>query len=322
MASNAKHVIGVDLGGTNIQVGVVNEKNQIVARSKSKTHAEKGSDSVIERIVKTVQDAIDESKLKPAQIAGLGIGAPGTVNVKKGIVQTAVNLRWNNFPLCKHLTKHLKMPVTLDNDVNVGTWGEFVAGAAKTRQGDLLGIFVGTGIGGGLVLNGQLYAGDFGTAGEIGHVVLHANGTLGRRTLENAASRTNIVRLITDLIRANHPSSIGKATDDDLDNIRSKALAEALSKKDPLTTEVVKQAATYVGIAIANTVTLLSLSNVVVGGGMVEAAGNTFVDWVRESFEANVFPPDLKKCNIMASKLGDDAGVIGAADLARQRLLK
>ena len=320
MATSAKHVIGVDLGGTNIQVGVVNEKNRIVGRSKSKTQADKGTETVIDRIVKTVNDAIDDSKLKPSEISGLGIGAPGTVDVKKGIVRTAVNLRWNNFPLCKHLTKKLKMPVTLDNDVNVGTWGEFVAGAAKTKKGDLLGIFVGTGIGGGLVLNGQLYSGDMGTAGEIGHVVLHADGILGRRTLENAASRTNIVRQITDLIRANHESSIGEATDDNLDNIRSKALAEALAKNDPLTTEIVKNAATYVGIAIANTVTLLSLSNVVVGGGMVEAAGGTFVEWVRESFVANVFPPDLKKCNIMASKLGDDAGVIGAADLARERL--
>jgi glucokinase len=319
MAANGKYVIGVDLGGTNIQAGVVNARHQVIARAKNKTHADNGKDTVVHRIIKTIEEAIEESKVKPSQITGVGIGAPGTIDAKKGIVRLAVNLRWNDFPLARELKAKLKMPVTLDNDVNVGAWGEYVAGAAK-GQGDLLALFVGTGIGGGLVLNGQLYAGHYGTAGEIGHVILHADGALGRSTLENCASRTNIVRLLTDLIRANHPSSLGKANDPDLDNIRSKAIAEALDKKDPLTVEVVRQAAHYCGIAIANAVTLLSLSCVVVGGGMVEAAGKTFVDWVRDSFQDNVFPPELGKCKILASKLGDDAGVIGAADLARKRL--
>lgn len=320
MPTKAKYVIGVDLGGTNVQAGVVDAKHKIIGRAKNKTNADGGSDAVVARIVKTIEQAIEDAKVKKDQIAGVGIGAPGTIDAKKGVVEVAVNLRWNKFPLAKHLKNKLKLPVTLDNDVNVGTWGEYVAGAAKGKQGDLLGLFVGTGIGGGLILNGQLYAGHFGTAGEIGHVILHADGILGRRTLENCASRTNIVRQITNLIRANHPSSLGKATDEDLDNIRSKALAEALDKKDPLTVEVVRNAARYTGIAIANAVTLLSLSRVVVGGGMVEAAGSTFVDWIRQSFENHVFPPELKKCTIMASKLGDDAGVVGAADLARQRL--
>lgn len=318
--ATAQHVIGVDLGGTSIKAGVVSSKHKIISRAKVKTQADAGSDNVVNRIVKSVEEALEEAKLKPEQVLGLGIGAPGTIDSKRGIVRTAVNLRWNDFPLASALKKKLKMPVTLDNDVNVGTWGELVAGAAKGKT-EVLGVFIGTGIGGGLVLRGELYSGHFGTAGEIGHITLQADGQLGRRTLENLASRTNIARLLSDLIRANHPSSLGKASDTTLENIRSKALAEAIEKKDPLTVEVVKQAAKYTGIAIANQVTVLSLPCVVVGGGVVEAAGETFVDWVREVFDAYVFPPALAgQCEILASKLGDDAGVIGAADLARKRL--
>jgi len=319
MAETRHLVVGVDLGGTNIQAGIVNERHKILGRAKSKTNADAGSKAVIDRIVKTIHEAIEDAKVTPEQIIGVGIGAPGTVDSKKGIVRLAVNLRWNDYPLASELKKKLKLPVTLDNDVNVGTWGEFVAGAAKGQK-ELLGVFVGTGIGGGLVLRGELYDGFFGTAGEIGHVILHADGSLGRRTLENCASRTNIARQLSDLIRANHPSSLARPNEATPENIRSKALAQAVQKKDPLTIEVVRQAAKYTGIAIANAVTVLSLPCVVVGGGLVEALGETYVKWVRETFNQYVFPPSLSQCKIVASKLGDDAGVVGAADLALKRL--
>lgn len=314
-----RHFIGVDLGGTNIQTGVLDGKDKIVGRSKTKTKAEQGSDEVIKRIAKSVHDAIDDAKLKPDDIAGLGIGAPGAADYKKGVVINAVNLRWNNFPLAKELEKALKLPVTIDNDVNVGVWGEHVAGAGKGFD-EMIGVFVGTGIGGGLVLRGSLYHGHFLTAGEIGHTVVHADAPLGRRTLENCASRTNVVNLLTQLILANHDSKVLDIAGGDLGDIRSKTLSKAVGDKDKLTIEVIRSTARYVGVSIANMVTMLSLPCAVVGGGLAEALGDTYVDWVREAFEEAVFPPELKACKVLTSKLGDDAGVMGAALIARERL--
>jgi glucokinase len=312
--------IGVDLGGTNIAAGVVDEKHKVIARDKKKTKADKGEEQVVERIAKCVREAVSNAELKLADIGGVGIGAPGAVDIKSGVVMNAVNLRWTDYPLAKALRDELDgVPVTLDNDVNVGAWGEYVAGAARDHQ-DMFGIFVGTGIGGGVVLNGDLYHGHFNTAGEIGHTVLHADAPLGNRTLENRASRTAVGSSLKALILANQDSALSEITDGNLDAIRSGALSKAVEQKDELTLKVLGVSAHYVGVAIANTITLLSLPCAVVGGGLVEALGDVYVDLVRQSFNDHVFPPILKKCAIVASTLGDDAGVVGAADLARTRL--
>jgi glucokinase len=312
--------VGVDLGGTNIQAGVLGPKNKLLGAAKSKTKADEGSETVVERVVKTVHEALDDAKLKLSDIGGVGIGAPGAIDPDKGIVQVAVNLRWNKFPLAKLLSAELeKTPVTLDNDVNVGTWAEHQVGAAKGFD-DCLGVFVGTGIGGGLVLGGKLYHGHFLTAGEIGHTVIHADSQRGRRTLENCASRTAVTSLLVQLIQTNHKSVISDLVKADYTDVRSKVLAQAIDENDPLAVEVIQKAAKDVGIAIANVVTVMSLPCVVLGGGLTEALGKRWVEWVRESFETYVFPPDLKRCKIVAAKLGDDAGRVGAALLARERL--
>ncbi|MEX2214322.1 MAG: ROK family protein [Phycisphaeraceae bacterium] len=317
--SDNRLFIGVDLGGTNVAVGAVDAKNKVVVRDKKKTKAEEGTKSVIERIVKLVKDVAEQAKVPLDQIGGLGIGAPGAVDMNKGVVLNAVNLRWTNFPLAAALKDELKIPVTVDNDVNVGTWGEHVAGAAKDYD-DLLGVFVGTGIGGGLVLGGQLYHGHYFTAGEIGHTVLFGDSPLGMRTLENRASRTAMANTLKQLILSNHESEIFKLTEGNLDAIRSGVLSKALKAEDPLAMTVIRQSAAYVGISIANTLTLLSLPCAVVGGGAMEALGDVYLKWVKQSFEEHVFPQKLRSAKILASKLGDDAGVVGAADLARIRL--
>lgn len=319
MAKDDQLYVGVDLGGTGIKIGVVDAKNRVVVTGKSKTKSEEGSDAVVKRILKGIRDTLDEGKIKASDIGGLGIGAPGTIDIEKGVVVNATNLRWNKFPLAKLLAEDLRFPVTLDNDVNVGTWGEHIAGAGRGFN-DLLGVFVGTGIGGGVILNGRLYHGHFLTAGEIGHTVLDADAQLGRRTLENRASRTAIASLLTQLIQTNHHSKLIEITGGDLASVRSKAIAQALDADDRLTRDVVKRAARYVGIAIANVVTVMSLPCVVLGGGLTEALGKPWVEWVRESFEEVVFPPELRECKILRSELDDDAGVIGAAALARARL--
>lgn len=316
---NGKAYIGVDLGGTNMQAGVLDAGGKLLARDKKKTKAEEGSDAVIARLHKLIDELLQKAQMDPGAVGGLGIGAPGVIDPEKGVVINAVNLRWNDFPLRKALEHELKVPVVVDNDVNVGVWGEFKAGAGKDDN-DLLGIFIGTGIGGGLVLNGSLYYGHHRSAGEIGHTVVDVGGGLGRCTLENLASRTNIANMLRQLIQSNHESVISKLTNGDLSGIRSKVIAEAVHHKDPLTLRVIEDAARCVGVGIANAVTLLSLPCVVVGGGLTEALGRAWLDPVRRAFGQHVFPAQLSSCRVVASRLGDDAGIIGAALLVRAKL--
>jgi glucokinase len=318
---NARPYIGIDLGGTNVTLGLVDtDTAKVLERHKVKTKPLEGAERVLQRIVQATRALLDKAGLAGVErIGGVGIGAPGTVNVATGVVRNAVNLCWEEYPLGRKLGEALKTPVVVDNDVTVGAWGEHVAGAGR-GHGDMLAVFVGTGIGAGLVLNGRLYRGHFQTAGEIGQTVLMPHGSLGRRTLENHASRTAVVNIIRDLIRSNHQSSITKVVGGDLDKIRSKVLADAIAQGDPLTCRVVEQSAYYVGMAIANTVTILSLPCVVLGGGLAEALGERYLKMVRAAFEQLVHPPELKACKLLLSKLGDDSGIVGAALLARDPL--
>jgi glucokinase len=175
-------------------------------------------------------------------------------------------------------------------------------------------------VGSGIILGGALYHGHHWTAGEIGHVIIQADAPLGRRTLENLGSRTAIAQHLRSLVEANHASRLVEIVEGDLSAIRSSALNKALRQQDGLTRMVVQQAASYVGTAIANTVTLLSLPCVVLGGGLTTALGNIWLEWVRQAFEGRVFPEELRTCKLLAGQLGDDAGAVGAADLARRRL--
>ncbi|MEM9882902.1 MAG: ROK family protein [Planctomycetota bacterium] len=317
MTQDAKTpVLGVDLGGTNIQCGVV-IGGKVKHREGTKTRAAEGSAAVIKRIAKLCDRVLDEADVKRSDVAALGIGAPGAIDIERGVVLKAVNLGWDDFPLAEALGEATGLRVVVDNDVNVGAWGEHQAGAGRGFA-DLFAIFVGTGIGGGLVLGNRIYHGAHHTAGEVGHTLLRSDAGLGRRSVEDLASRSNIVNLLVQLIESGRESVIPALVDGDLSRVRSKVLGKALEKDDPLTVEVVQRAATYVGMAIANTVTLLSLPCVVVGGGATEAMGRRWMDWVRESFERYVFPAELRRCRIVASELEDDAGLLGAALLAAE----
>ena len=314
-----EYYLGVDLGGTNMSAGLIDHTNKVLGRIKKRTRAFQGGDRVLQRIVKMSRSLVEEQGLQMHDIRGLGIGGPGAIDIEKGVVLNAPNLGWKQFNVKGALSKPLGIPVTVDNDVNVAVYGEKVVGAA-VRYDDVLGIWMGTGVGGALVLNGKLYYGAFLTAGEIGHTLLHPGAAWGRRTLENCASRTNIARLIIELIKANNPSKITKMVDGDYDRVRSKVIAKAVAAKDEVACRVVREAAHFAGIAAANMVTVLSLPCVVLGGGLATELGDTWADWVRESFQQYVFPAKLQSINVVPTKLGDDAGIVGAAIIARERL--
>lgn len=322
-----KPFVGVDLGGTNMQIGVVVDDGKIIGRARMKTKADEGQATVISRLCEGIREACADAKIEAPDLGGIGIGAPGAIDHENGVVLEAVNLRWNDTPLAKIVKDKLRPggPVVLDNDVNAAIYGEYRLGAARDAK-NVLGVWVGTGIGGGLVLNGNLYQGGMHTAGEIGHTTLLLGAPLGRRSLEQNCSRTAIVERLVYLIRSNHRTKLldyvelkeGKdgKDEDRLRKIGSKTIAQAFAAEDRLVTFVVEEAAQLLAVPIANMVTTLSLPLVVLGGGFTEALGETWVKLVRRHVRDMVFPSQLRAVDVVASKLEDDAGLLGAAMLA------
>lgn len=313
--SDAAPVVGIDLGGTNMAIGVVDAKGTILGRCKRKTKAADGRDIVLSRLVEGVMRACDDAKIPFDSLRGVGIGAPSAIDVPAGRVIKAGNLGWEDFPLRDALKKLLGKPVFLDNDVNVAAWGEHRAGVARGRN-DLLAVWVGTGVGGGLIFGGKLHHGSFWTAGEIGHVILLPGAGPGRETVEDLCSRTGLAGSLRRLLPMYPDSALHRLVDGNFDaNFSSSVLAEAYEREDPLVRKVVNHAADLLGLAIANWITLLAIDTVVLGGGVTEALGKPFAARVRKRFEEQVFPATCRKCEILVSELGDSAGVVGAAML-------
>lgn len=320
-------VVGIDLGGTNMQVGIVRPDAREVGAAEAllgvarkKTKAGDGLEAVLDRVESAVHEACAQAGLAVSDLGGLGIGAPGALDPFKGIVYEAVNLRWNNVPLAEILTQRFGVPAVLDNDVNVALYGEWVLGAARGAS-NVLGVWVGTGIGGGLILDGKLFYGHHLTAGEIGHMLIHPKNPPGTRSLEHNCSRTAVVDRIVRLIRSNRPSMLTEITAEKYEKVKSKALATAYEAGDPLTREVIDDAAVLLGDQIGSVVTLLSLEKVVIGGGLTEAIGEPFVKIVRESTQDIAFPAVCKEVEVVASALQDNAGLLGAAMIAMDRLV-
>ena len=313
---SAPCVVGIDLGGTNMQVGVVDASNRIVGRAPTKTEAAAGLDRVIANTVAGVEAACAEARIPLDAVRAVGIAAAGAIDIPQGVILNAPNLGWVDVPLRDLLQKALGRPVVLDNDVNGSVWGEHRLGAGRGSD-DVLGVWVGTGIGGGLVLGGRLYHGAFHTAGEIGHSVLIPDGAHGERTVEDLCSRSGMSQTLRRIMPA-HPESVLHRIAPGQGVIESAALAQAYGEGDPLTRRVVDRAADLLGVAIANWVTVLSLTTVVVGGGITEVLGNPYLERITGSFQANVFPPQLQACALRMTELAADAGLLGAALLARE----
>jgi len=304
-----------------MQFGVVSPELKMIGEAKRKTKAEEKLEGVLGRIVAGIEEACAEAEITPNDLGGIGIGAPGAIDPNKGLVLEAVNLRWDNVPLAEILTKRTKIRTYLDNDVNAAVYGENRLGAGKGAK-NLLGVWLGTGIGAGLILNGALYYGHFWTAGEIGHTILLPNMPRGIRTLEQNCSRTAIVERLVKLIRANQKTKVTAEVGDDYDKIKSRTLARhyrEAEREDKLVVEVVDAAADLLGQAIGSVVTLLSLPRVVLGGGLTEALGPVFVERVEKVVREVAFPDACKKVDVVESSLEDNAGVFGAALIAMER---
>lgn len=318
------NVIAVDMGGTKILAAVVNAEGDILGTAKIPTKADKGAAVVIDRIASCIQKAVDKSRVAQASIQAVGIGAPGPLDPGTGIVLFAPNLGWTDVPLKTELENRVGLPTFVDNDVNVGTLGEHAFGAGKGMS-TLVGIFVGTGIGGGIIMDGELFHGASQTAGEIGHIIVKAGGPRcgcgTRGCLEALASRTAITRQLQKaIVKKGKKSILPELTGGDLKLIRSGALAKALRSNDKLTMKVFKKATKYLGVGIASIVNFLNPEMIVLGGGVVEALDDSFLDDIAAVVADYSLPNTLSGVRIVKAQLGDDAGILGAAALARQRL--
>lgn len=323
MADIAKeYLLGVDFGGTKILTGVFDAKLDLKGTAKVSTKASRGVDAVLDRITRSVREAVDECDLRLEQIRGIGVGAPGAVDTETGRVIFAPNLPdWKNIPLQKELEKQLGVPVFLGNDCNVCTLGVFEK-EFKARPKHLLGIFIGTGIGGGLILNGELFCGHNLTAGEIGHMVLEVNGPKcgcgNRGCYEALASRSAIFRQIQTAVKDGQKTLLTDLLGDDLKDMRSGDLRKAIRRGDKFVARIIENAAEYTGVAVANLINILNPEIVVIGGGLVEQLGDEMMPAIVKTAKDHVMPGTMGDIEIKASRLGDDAGITGAAVLARR----
>jgi glucokinase len=255
--ATAPYVVGMDLGGTKILAAIVDAEGRLLAEAKRATKASEGPDAVIRRMAQAARRAARQAGIDWSEIAGAGVGAPGPIDPESGMVYNPPNLPgWDEVALGPRLSEALGVPVYLENDVNLGTLGEYALGAGRDTK-DMVGIFVGTGIGGGVILDGELRSGFRHAAGEVGHMIIFADGPVcgcGRRgCLESVASRTAIERDIRLGIAAGRKSIVAKLVRDK-GRLTSGVIARALRKGDSLTTEVVGRAQWYLGLMTASIV--------------------------------------------------------------------
>ena len=313
-----RFVLGIDIGGTNLVVGSVAEDGSALHALRSEpTHAEAGQRDVLDRLIGLAQRTIEQTRreLPEAEIIGLGVGAPGPLDTKSGVVLLTPNLGWVNLPLRQIIHERLKLPAVLDNDANCAVLGEWWMGAARGSR-NAIGITIGTGIGGGIIINGQLFHGASDCAGEIGHITID---TEGRRCkcgnygcLEAYASGPNIALRAVEEIKAGAESRLATYVGGDLRQVTAQTVYQAAHDGDDLALEVVNDTAKFLGTGIANLLNIFNPEVVVVCGGVTLAGDHLFVP-LRREVARRAFKPAVSVCRIVPCELVGTAGVYGAA---------
>jgi len=309
--------IGIDLGGTNIVSLLVNKKGEIISKDKRKTLAKDGKEKTINQLVNSVKSIIKEGEKRGIDfesILGLGIGAPGPLNIRKGIVCSAPNLPdWRNVHLTKILRDKLKLPVFLENDANAAALGEWWKGAGKNVK-NLVLLTLGTGIGGGIIINNEVFHGSYDAAGEIGHMIIHEGGlpcSCGKRgCFEAYASATGVVKRTITAIKEGGESILLDWISGNLEKINCKLVYQAAKEKDKLSQWIAEETARYLGIGIANIVNILNPEMIILSGGMSQA-GDLLLKPVRKYAKRYALEPAIKRVKIVRGSL-KDAGAIGA----------
>ena len=318
-----KYIVSVDMGGTKILASVLNTKKGIIARQKKPTNVNSGTKIYVKDIAEIVKKVVTESKLKKENIAAVCLGVPGSVNPISGIINFAPNLGIKNYKMKSELEKLIPYPVLLENDVNLGALGIKTYGVGK-KSVNMLAVFIGTGIGGGIIINGKIYRGFNFVAGEIGHMLVQKNGPLcscGKKgCFEALASRTAIVNNIINDVKKGKKKSVLSNLIKSNQRIKSGALRNAIERKDKVVTKRITEACETIGDILGSIANLMNFDMIVLGGGVIEALGDFMMPIIRKEFKNHVLDAVTKGIKIIPSKLGDDAAIYGGLALADEFL--
>ena len=321
MPDGKRWIVGVDLGGTNIVVGLVPvEGGDVLALRSLPTEANRGAKFVVDRITDMIERSIAETLESSGDgtrdhVAGVGVGSPGPLNRATGVVINTPNLGWRNFPLRDLISNAVGLPATLDNDANCATYGEWWLGAGRGVE-SLVGLTLGTGIGGGIVLEGRIFHGVSDVAGEIGHTTIEANGRRCKcgnyGCLEAYASGPAIALRAVEGIEAGAETQLTDMVDGRLDEITAATVYEATVAGDIYADEVMKDTAKFLGAGVANIINLLNPGKIVIAGGVTRAGEHLFGP-LRAEVRRRAFKSAQEHCEIVSAELPGTAGLVGAA---------
>lgn len=322
------YIIGVDLGGTNVSVGVLSEDgSRTVAFNSEPTESERGAESIVDRIAGSIERAIastmSELGIPRDRFLGVGIGAPGPLDRERGIVVVAPNLGWRDFPLRDEITERVGLPAALDNDANCATYGEWWLGAARGGR-NVVGLTIGTGIGGGLILDGALYHGSSDVAGEVGHMTINSSGRHCKcgnyGCIEAYASGPAIAERAREALMSEDNSLLPELVNGALELITAETVYDASERGDEIARHVVRETAQYLGAAIANLLNIFNPDVVVIAGG-VTRAGDALFEPLRAEVRRRAFKPAVDACRIVPGALAGRQGVVGAVATFKMQML-
>ncbi|MCL0092022.1 ROK family protein [Dehalococcoidales bacterium] len=314
-------VLAIDVGGTKIITAIISNKGQVMAREYYLTRADEGPESVINRILSAIDHLLNLRNIAPSQLDSISIAAAGAIDFERGLVTLSPNLPgWYNIPLRDMVKGKYKVNTWLINDASAAALGEHHLGAGRGVN-NLILLTLGTGIGGGIIINDQLYHGPCGSAGEIGHMTIDANGPRCKcgniGCLEILASGTAVAQEAIRRIGQGESSSL---TEVKIENITAETVSIAAQGGDPLALEVISKAATYLGVGMVNLVNIFNPEMIIVGGGMAQM-GELLLNPARQVVTERAFKLPAQAVRIVPAQLGDNAGVLGAAIFARQQNL-
>ena len=312
-----KYYIGIDLGGTNIKAGVVSEDFEIVAKATCKTDLPRPGEEICADMAKVALEAVKEAGLTLDDIEAVGIGTPGTANSATGVIEYSNNLGFLNFPVVELMRTHIDKPCYVENDANAAAYGEFVAGAAKGAN-DAVCITLGTGVGGGIIINKEIYSGFNYAGAEIGHTVINVDGpqcTCGRKgCFEVYSSATGLIRMTKEAMEKD-PASALHAEVEEHGKVSARTAFNAMRKGDATAKQVVDDYIKYLACGIANTINIFQPDILCIGGGVCNE-GDPLLLPLKEQVAKEVYTRNSEKnTEIVIAKLGNDAGIIGAAFL-------
>ena len=317
-----KYYVGIDLGGTNIVAGVVDEKYNIIAKASTKTNCPRPEKEIAEDMAKMAVEAVKNADLTLDDIEWIGIGTPGIANSSTGVIEYSNNLGFKDTPMVKYITEFIgrkDTPVFIENDANAAAYGEYVAGAAKGAKNAVC-ITLGTGVGGGIIIDGKIYAGSNFAGADIGHTVIEVDGaqcSCGRKgCFEAYSSATGLIRMSKEAMEQ-FPESIMNKMAAEKGKVTARTSFDAMRAGDKAAKDVVDKYIKYLAAGITNTINIFQPDVLCIGGGVCNE-GDPLLLPVKDLVKKEVYTRNSpKNCEIVIAKLGNDAGIIGAAFLGR-----